>query len=146
MSREYPTYPLVGVGAVVIRDGSILLIRRGAPPNKGKWSVPGGLVEVGESLETAVIRELHEEVGLRGTVIGLVGVYEYIEKVDNRVKYHYIILDYLVDAEGTPIPGSDAEEARFVDLHSATSLDLTESTRKLIDELLASGTKPLRRC
>ncbi|MCI4464207.1 MAG: NUDIX hydrolase [Thermoproteus sp.] len=148
MPREYPEYPLVGVGAVVLREGSVLLVRRGAPPGRGKWSVPGGLVELGETPEEAVGRELLEETGLRGAVRGLFGVYQYVERDGHgRVRYHFILLDYLIDPEGgTPRPGTDAEDARFFDLADALKLDLTETTRELLKDLVGFGPAPLGRC
>ncbi|MGC9118402.1 MAG: NUDIX hydrolase [Thermoproteus sp.] len=146
--REYPEHPLVGVGAVVFKDGRILLIRRGAPPGRGKWSIPGGLIELGESPEEAVSRELFEETGLRGAVKGLFGVYQYVERDEvGRIRYHYILLDYVVDAEeGTPRPSTDAEDARFFALSDALRLDLTETTRGLLADLANFGPRPLTRC
>lgn len=98
MSREYPRYPLVGVGAIVIKNSEILLIRRGAEPNRGKWSIPGGMVEPGEDPDKAALRELQEETGIIGRVISLFGIYQYIERdKEGRVKYHFLLLDYLIE-------------------------------------------------
>ena len=144
MSREYPRYPLVGVGAIVIKDSKILLIRRGAEPNRGKWSIPGGMVEPGEDPDKAALRELQEETGIIGKVLGLFGIYQYVER-DNegRVKYHFLLLDYLVEPiGGEPKASSDAMELRFTGLNEALSLDLTDTARQLIMDLLDSGFKP----
>ncbi|WP_243668330.1 NUDIX hydrolase [Vulcanisaeta sp. JCM 16161] len=101
MSREYPRYPLVGVGAIVIKDNKILLIRRGAEPNKGKWSIPGGMVEPGEDPDRAALRELQEETGIIGKALGLFGIYQYVERdKEGRVRYHFLLLDYLVEPIG----------------------------------------------
>lgn len=145
MGREYPRYPpLVGVGAIDIKDDKILLIKRGAEPNRGKWSIPGGMVEPGEDPDRASLRELQEETGIIGKVIGLFGVYQYVER-DNecRVKHHFLILDYLVEpVGGEPRASSDALELRFIGLREALSLDLTDTVRQLIMDLLDSGLKP----
>ncbi|ADN51163.1 NUDIX hydrolase [Vulcanisaeta distributa] len=144
MSREYPRYPLVGVGAIVIKNGEILLIRRGAEPNKGKWSIPGGMVEPGEDPDKAALRELREETGIIGRVIGLFGIYQYIERdKEGRVKYHFLLLDYLIEPiSGEPRASSDAMELRFIELKEALNLDLTDTARQLIMDLLDSGPKP----
>ncbi|WP_054853944.1 NUDIX hydrolase [Vulcanisaeta distributa] len=145
MGREYPRYPLVGVGAVVIMDGKILLIRRGAEPNRGgKWSVPGGMVEPGEDPDRAVLRELQEETGIIGRSMGLFGVYQYIERdKEGRVKYHFLLLDYLVEPiGGEPRASSDATELKFIDLREALNLDLTDTARQLIMDLVDSGLRP----
>lgn len=148
MSREYPAYPLVGVGAVVLKEDEILLVKRGAHPGRGKWSIPGGLVELGETPEEAAARELAEETGLIGEVKGLFGIYQYVERDQlGRVRYHYLLLDYLVEVrDGSLNPGTDAEDARFFPLSEALRVDLTETTRELIRDLARYGPMPLRRC
>ncbi len=136
---------MVGVGAVVIMDGKILLIRRGAEPNRGgKWSVPGGMVEPGEDPDRAVLRELQEETGIIGRSMGLFGVYQYIERdKEGRVKYHFLLLDYLVEPiGGEPRASSDATELKFIDLREALNLDLTDTARQLIMDLVDSGLRP----
>ena len=89
----------MGVGGVLIRDGRVLLIRRGGPPLEGEWSLPGGMLELSETLEEGVLRELHEETGMQVRVLALVEVFERIIRDDNdRTKYHFVIADYLCEA------------------------------------------------
>jgi ADP-ribose pyrophosphatase YjhB (NUDIX family) len=143
MGREYPRYPLVGVGAVVINNGKVLLVRRGNEPGRGKFSIPGGMVEAGEDPKVAVVRELEEETGLKGEARLLLGVYQYVERdSDGNVRYHFILLDYLVEVKGGSLrASSDAEEAVFVDIREALNLNLTETARELIQDLLVNGIK-----
>ena len=115
-SREYPPRPIVGVGGLIFEGDSVLLVKRGNPPGRGLWSIPGGAVRTGESLAEALKREMDEEVGLAVSVGPLVEVVErVIPDDDGRVRYHYVILDYLCFAEPGPArPGSDADDARFL--------------------------------
>ncbi len=136
--KEYPERPIVGVGAVVLRGDEILLVRRRASPNAGKWAIPGGLLEVGESLEDAVIRELKEETGLDGANPRLLYIDQYIERDhQGRVKYHFVLIDFLVDAHGNVASGDDAAEAGFFKLEHTLDMDLTPTTRKLIERLIS---------
>jgi ADP-ribose pyrophosphatase YjhB (NUDIX family) len=129
LKRLYPKQPLVGVGAVLICDGKILLEKRKNEPGRGKWSIPGGLVELGESVEETVIREVHEETGL------LVEKPEHIDVVDNitkdengEVKYHFVIIDYFVKLQGGTLKASsDAEELRWVAFDEVEKYDLTKT-------------------
>lgn len=115
--------PVVGVGAVAIRDGAILLVRRGRPPNEGLWTLPGGRLLWGESLTAAARREFAEETGLEAEVGEVAGV---VERIFEDEGYHYVIVDYFVTvADGTPVPGDDATDARWVPLDEIGSLPLT---------------------
>lgn len=129
MQREYPALPLVGVGAVVVDNGRVLLVRRGREPLKGQWSIPGGLIEIGESLTAAVAREVLEETGLVVEVVELVELLDRIHHQGGRVRYHYVIADYLCRVSGgVLIAGSDADEVRWAERaewnsHSMLKLD-----------------------
>lgn len=114
--REYPPVPLVGVGAVIVEGDRVLLVQRGTPPGVGEWSIPGGLVHVGESLNQAVIREACEETGLHVVPQGLVELLERIfSDSDGRIRYHYVLADYLCTVKGGRLTaGSDASDARWV--------------------------------
>jgi ADP-ribose pyrophosphatase YjhB (NUDIX family) len=111
MAREYPAQPVVGVGAVVVRDGRALLIKRGHEPRKGEWSLPGGLIELGESLADALRREVREEAGLDVTIGPHIETFDRIHRdAEGRVRFHFVIVDYLCSAgHGEPVAGTDAE-------------------------------------
>ena len=131
IKRLYPDQPVLGVGAVVIKEKQILLIKRANEPSKGKWTIPGGLVELAESPELAVIRETKEEIGLEVNdpeVIDVVSNVNFDE--DHKVKYHYIIVDYLVHVKsGIAQALSDAEELRWVPFDEVEKYELTASFR-----------------
>jgi mutator protein MutT len=132
LTRIYPTHPVVGVGAVVLRNGQILLEKRRNDPGRGKWSVPGGLVELGEGLEHAVAREVNEETGLTVEKMRLLDVVDAV-CLDGKgaVKYHFVIIDYLVTVkEGDAVAASDAEELRWVRLDEVENYELTDSFRE----------------
>ena len=135
--REYPTSPLVGAGAVIVEDGKVLLVKRKAPPKAGYYSIPGGLVEVGESVREAAKREVLEETGLIVEVGELIDVIDNIVRdEDGRVKYHYVIVDYLARPVGGKLKeSSDAAEARWVPFDKLRDLKLTESTKRLFCKL-----------
>lgn len=132
VKRLYPKQPIVGVGAVVISNGRILLEKRKNEPGKGKWSIPGGLVELGEGVEETVVREVKEETGL------VVEKPEHIDIVDNVVrdnngdiKYHFVIIDYLVKLKGGTLKArSDAEELKWVTFDEVEKYDLTKTFRE----------------
>jgi len=143
--RLYPEAPLVGVGSLVLRGERILLIRRAFSPARGKWSIPGGHVELGESVLEAAVRELREEAGLDGRPLGVVNVDEIIKRDEAGVRYHYVLVTVRVEADhGEPRPGGDALEAAFYGLREALGLDLAPSVRGLIMKIL-SGELPLER-
>jgi len=129
MQREFPLAPLVGVGAVVVEEGRVLLVRRGSEPLKGKWSLPGGLLELGESLTGGVVRELREETGLIVEPVELIELLDRIQRQGERVRYHYVLADYLCRVTGGSLQAaSDADAVRWVERaewnsHSALQLD-----------------------
>lgn len=129
LQREFPASPLVGVGAVIVDEGRVLLVRRGTEPLRGKWTIPGGLIEVGEMLREAVVREAREETGLEVEPVELVELLDRIHREDGRVRYHYVIADYLCRVTGGKLhAASDADEARWTERaewnsHSALALD-----------------------
>lgn len=131
MKREYPARPLVGVGAAIINDGKILLARRGSEPGRNKWSIPGGLVELGESVRDTVVREVKEESGLDVEVHSLIDVVDNLE-LDKMGKwrYHFVIIDYIVSLKGGSLrAASDVLEVRWVPLEEAEDYDLTQALR-----------------
>jgi 8-oxo-dGTP diphosphatase len=131
VKRLYPDQPVVGIGSVIIQDGKIALIKRGNEPSKGKWTIPGGLVELGESLEAAVIRETKEETLLDVENPKLIDVVDNVDLDEqSKVKYHYVIIDYLVHVKAGIIQAaSDAEELRWVPFFEVEDYNLTASFR-----------------
>ena len=114
MSHEFPSAPVVGVGAVVVRDGKALIVKRAHDPRKGEWSLPGGRVELGESLEDATRREIKEETGLDIEVGPLVEVFDRVHPLDGRIRYHFVIVDYLcLSHEGEARAGDDADDVAW---------------------------------
>ncbi|MEM3956177.1 MAG: NUDIX hydrolase [Candidatus Bathyarchaeia archaeon] len=137
--RVYPETPLVGVGAVVCADGKILLIRRANEPGKGLWSIPGGLVEVGERIVDAVKREVEEETGIKVEVGRLIDVVEnIIFDGDGRVKFHYILIDF----EAKPVsekleikPSPEVLEARWFTPEEIKNLPMTQTAKILFKKM-----------
>jgi len=129
MVREFPEAPLVGVGAVIVHEGRVLLVQRGREPLKGHWSLPGGMVELGESLQAGVIREVQEETGLLVEPVELIELLDRIHREGERIRYHYVIADYLCRVTGGDLKAaSDADAVRWVERaewnsHSALVLD-----------------------
>src|SRR5947209_19427990 len=134
-SRRYPARPVVGVGALLIDGDSILLIERGTAPLKGEWSLPGGGVDTGETLEEAVRRETLEETGL---VLGRVRQFEIFERImrdsEGRPEYHYVLVDFLGKISGGDLrPGSDVSACRWVQQRDLPGYPLTEGTLAVIE-------------
>jgi 8-oxo-dGTP diphosphatase len=134
MSREYPQIPLVGVGAVIAQNNRVVLVRRGGQPSKGDWSIPGGLVNVGETLKDASIREALEETSLEVEPTRLVELVERIFRDDSgRVQYHYVLADFLCSVRGGKlIAGSDALDAKWFHRNELQQLNLADMTLQVI--------------
>jgi 8-oxo-dGTP diphosphatase len=136
VKREYPDRPIVGVGAIIIRGEEVLLARRGREPGYGKWSIPGGGVKLGETLEEAVIREVREEVNLAIRVEGRVEVLERIFRdPEGKVQYHYVLVDFLCERlSGEARPSSDALEVQWVPLSEISHHSLPGKTKRVIQK------------
>ena len=139
MKREYPESPLVGVGAVIVQDQRVLLVRRGQPPLLGEWSLPGGVLECGETLREAVVREAREETGLVVESSEMLGVYErVIRDAGGRVRYHYVLIDFLCrSASGDLKAGSDAAEVRWFMRDELPALNLVHDANDVVLKGLA---------
>jgi 8-oxo-dGTP diphosphatase len=135
VGRDYPAHPLVGVGAIIFDENRVALVRRGRPPALGQWSLPGGMIEVGETMEEAIVREVEEEVGLRVEVIQLISVLDWI-LVDaaGAVEFHYVLLEFLCRPAGGALrAGSDVLSACLVPLEAIPQYHLKRETREVID-------------
>jgi len=134
VTREYPDYPRVGVGAVILHEDKVLLVRRGQSPSFGKWSLPGGLVELGESTREAIAREIMEECGIGIRVVDVAGVLDRVVHDDaGRVRYHYVLVDYLAYPESLDVvAGSDAGDAQWFEIERVAELDTTQGLLDMI--------------
>jgi 8-oxo-dGTP diphosphatase len=147
--RKFPDRPVVGVGAVVVDSDRVLLAKRAHEPLKGEWSLPGGAVEIGETLEAAVAREVLEETGLTIAVGPVIEVLDRIHAdADRRIEFHYVIVDYLCWRIGTaePVASSDAEEVRWAGVGDLARYRLTDKATSVIRKgfalIRAGATRP----
>ena len=133
-SREYPGQPIVGVGGVLIHQGRALLIRRGRPPLKGQWSIPGGGLQVGETIAEGIRRELKEETGMEVEVLDRLGVFERVMRdPSGRVQYHYVLIDHLCELKGGTLrAGGDASDAMWVLEEELGKFSLTDTAERVI--------------
>jgi 8-oxo-dGTP diphosphatase len=151
LSREYPERPVVGVGGVVIENGRALLIRRGSEPLRGQWSIPGGTLELGESLEQGVVRELKEETGLTVRIVEMIEVFDRIYEDEAAAaggetqgpsgapakkkgpRFHYVIIDYLCERiDGEAKAGSDVTDVAFATEDEFVNYGLTETATRIL--------------
>lgn len=132
--RSYPDRPWVGVGGVVFQGDKVLLVKRGKEPGLGRWSIPGGAVDVGESVKSALQREIEEETGLLVEVLDLVEIFErIIPDAQGRILYHYVLLDYWCGVKGGKLKAqSDADDVGFFPVVSLKTINLPRETEKVI--------------
>lgn len=134
MKREYPDRPLVGVGAVIIQDGRAVVVKRASEPLKGRWSIPGGMLELGETLREGAAREALEETGLKIEVGEVLDVFDaiYLDPT-GLTQYHYVLIDFVARPVGGELrAGSDVSEARWASEAELDALGMTENTLKVI--------------
>ena len=138
MKRDYPDRPIIGVGAAIVSNGRILLVRRAAEPLKGQWSIPGGALEVGEKLHDGIRREALEETGLQVEPQDILGVFDRIYTDDEgRIQYHYVVADYLCHLVGGEArASSDVSQIKWVREAELSALELTESIEEVVRKAL----------
>jgi 8-oxo-dGTP diphosphatase len=141
MKRDFPDRPLVGVGAVIVDAGRALIIERGSEPLKGQWSIPGGALEVGETLRECAAREALEETGLRVEAGEVLEVFDSIYRsADGRVEYHYVLIDLLCRVRGGELrASSDAVRARWITAAELDSIPLAETARTVLRRAFAKA-------
>jgi len=134
MQREFPEVPLVGVGAIIIEGDRVVLVKRAHPPLQAEWSIPGGVLEVGELVREAAIREAREETGLTVEPVALLGVYDRVlRNSEKRVQYHYVLIDFLCRrVAGELAAASDAADVRWFSREELPALKMAEDTMEVI--------------
>ena len=137
MEKKLPSAPEVGVGAIVIKDSKILLVKRNKNPKKGQWAIPGGSVKLGETLQQAVEREIKEETGLVVQARDPIYTFDFIERDDrDQIRFHYVIIDLAADLIGGKLhPSDDAEDARWFAPEEIQDPGVTETTRLLLKKI-----------
>lgn len=140
-THEYPDSPQIAVGTIVIKDSKVLLVRRKQPPGMGLWAIPGGRVELGETLQEAAEREVGEETGVTVRAGHPVYTFDLIERDDaGRIRYHYIIVDLMADyVAGNPNPSDDASEARWVTSEELDDLPTSHTTKEVLRKTALFG-------
>jgi len=143
MKRDYPEHPIIGVGAVIIEGGRVLLVRRDTEPLRGEWSVPGGMLELGEKLRDGVRREVQEETGIDVEPGDVLDVFDSIfADTLGRTQYHYVLIDYLCrPLGGEPRAGSDVSDVRWVSAEALPAMGLRESIEQVVRKALSMAGK-----
>lgn len=140
MKREYPNAPILGVGAIIFHDDKALLVKRGKEPGYGKWTLPGGAIELGETLKEGLLREIKEETGLEVEIGGIVEVLDWISRdEDHRVKYHYVLVDFWCKSSSMELNlSSEILEAKWIEPSEASSYDLPRLTLEIIEKAFSN--------
>jgi 8-oxo-dGTP diphosphatase len=141
MNREYPDRPFIGVGAIIVEDGRVLLVKRGHEPLTGEWSIPGGVLELGETVREGVAREALEETGLTVEPLELLGVFDRVVRdLDERTLYHYVLVDFFCQrVSGELCAAGDADEARWFSAEELAKLPLAKDTADVIQSALSKA-------
>ena len=141
MKRDYPERPIIAVAAVIVENDRFVLVKRATPPHKGEWTIPGGMLECGESLREAVIREAHEETSLIVKPIALIEVFERIIRNETgQIQFHYVIMDYLCQViDGAVQAGEDAADARWFTEAELNGLQVTEGILQVLKKALLTS-------
>jgi ADP-ribose pyrophosphatase len=139
--KQYPDQPRVAVGAIVFKDNKVLLVRRGKPPAKDSWAIPGGSIKIGETLQRAAEREILEETGITIQALDPVFTFDYIERDESGcARFHYVIIDLTAEyVGGEPRAGDDAAEARWLSSKEIMTLSVNSKTRELLKERFDFG-------
>ena len=133
LPNEFPKRPVPAVGAIVFRDGEVLLVKRGAEPNQGRWSLPGGVLEVGETVEAAAVRETLEETGVTVQPERVFTVLDFIDFEGEQVHWHYVLIDLVCEyVRGEPFPGTDADNARFIPVRELGDYDVIPAALEVL--------------
>jgi ADP-ribose pyrophosphatase YjhB (NUDIX family) len=143
MKRDYPEHPIIGVGAVIVAGGRALLVRRGTEPLRGEWSVPGGMLELGEKLRDGVRREALEETGVEVEPSEVLDVFDSIfTDAQGQTQYHYVLIDYLCHpVSGEARAGSDVSDVRWVSAEALPAMGLRESIEQVVRKGLTQAAK-----
>lgn len=143
MKRDYPEHPIIGVGAVIVEGGRVLLVRRDTEPLRGEWSVPGGMLELGEKLRDGVRREAMEETNVQVEPGEVLDVFDSIFTDGlGRTQYHYVLIDYLCHpVSGEPRAGSDASDVRWVSAEALPAMGLRQATEQVLRKALERAGK-----
>lgn len=141
MERQYPKSPLVGVGSIIVERGRVLLIKRDNPPLEGQWSIPGGMLELGETVRDAAVREAREETGMDVRAEDLLGVFDrVILDYEGKAQYHYVLIDFMCTPMGGSLQaGGDASEVRWFTREEVATLPLMKDTREVIERGFAAS-------
>jgi 8-oxo-dGTP diphosphatase len=133
LRNEFPNRPVPAVGSVVFRNDAVLLVKRGAEPNQGRWSLPGGALETGETVEAAAVRETREETGVDVRPVRLIDVRDFIERSGGQVRWHYVLIDVLCEyLRGEPFPATDAENALLIPLRDLGEYDVVPEAVEIL--------------